>query len=122
MTRDQRKYSLLAVRYGPVLLGLTCSAKIILLSHGEAIMSPSEMILHFLNLLLDLSLLCSFYIQGKTFGFCWKHQSLCRTAAWGYLYYFMFFSFGVPMDYIRETAYLFGAIMIVMCLVYEIIR
>lgn len=94
------KYILIQyIKYGPALLAITCGLKIHL-SLYESHPHFGDIFIHWVNWLLNLSLLVMFYAAGKYFHFCWKHRSLCRIALYGYLFYATVLIFNLSNIYI----------------------
>lgn len=84
MKRQYKHLTLLAVKYGPTLMALSCSIKCRLLGLPD---TPERLVVNLINVVLDLALLGVFWIEGKAMGFCWKHEFICRLALYGYLYF-----------------------------------
>lgn len=93
-----KKVFLLCVKYGPSIMALTCCLKLFFDSKDLSGSSIWEDMTHIINLILDYFIIGMFYIAGKCFNFCWKHESLCRIAAWGYLYYTLFLSLNTKQE------------------------
>lgn len=85
-----KKSYLLGIKYGPSIMALTCCLKLFFESVGGITTGIYEDIIHYINVILCWFIIWLFYITGLYFNFCWKHQSLCRITAWGYLFYLMF--------------------------------
>lgn len=88
--QELKRIYLLGIKYGPSVMALTCCFKLFFDSIDNSSSNIYEDIVHFINLLLNYFVIGMFYITGKYFHYCWKHQSLCYVAAWGYLFYFFF--------------------------------
>ena len=84
---------LLGIKYGPSIMALTCCLKLFCESIDGASTSLYEDMTHSINLILDFFIIGMFYITGRYFHYCWKHQSLCRIATWGYIFYTFFLIF-----------------------------
>lgn len=94
----RRSFFLIAIKYAPVILAITCAAKIFILSNNDSPKSAEELLVNWINLALNAFFLIVFYSAGRYFHFCWKHKSLCRIAGWGYAYYAVFLLSGAPHD------------------------
>lgn len=85
-----KKLYLLGIKYGPSIMAITCCFKLFFDSIEGVSTGIYEDIIHCINVLLDWFIIWLFYITGLYFNFCWKHQSLCKISAWGYLFYLIF--------------------------------
>lgn len=88
-----KKLYLIGIKYGPSIMALTCCLKLFCESIDGASTSSYENITHSINIILNLFIIGMFYITGIYFHYCWKHQSLCRIATWGYVFYTFFIIF-----------------------------
>lgn len=86
-----KKSFLACIKYGPPILAITCCIKLYLIPFGHEII-----LLHIVNVLLNLYLIFMFFIAGKYFRYCWKHRSLCRITLGGILYCAAFMIFDTP--------------------------
>lgn len=86
-----KKSFLTCIKYGPPILAITCCIKLYLIPFGHEII-----LLHIVNVILNLYLIFMFFIAGKYFRYCWKHRSLCRITLGGILYCTAFMIFDTP--------------------------
>jgi len=114
-----KRIFLTGIKYGPSMMALTCCIKIHLLSNQ--ITESNEQIVHYINLFMDLGYLGMFYIAGKYFNYCWKHQSLCRIAMWGYIYYFIFEICNTPHVIIHPLAIWYVIFVVIITILYKVI-
>lgn len=82
-----KKLYLIGIKYGPSIMALTCCLKLFFEAIDGTSTGMYEDITHGINIVLNFFVIGMFYITGKYFHYCWKHQSLCRIAIWGYVFY-----------------------------------
>ena len=93
-----KRLYLIGIKYGPSIMALTCCFKLFFDSIDNTPTNIYEYVVHAINLVLALFIIGMFYITGLYFHYCWKHQSLCRITAWGYIFYFFFLITKSPQD------------------------
>ena len=109
----------MAIKYMPSILALTCSVKIMLLTSSPVEKDAWLYAVNWINWVLSLIVLGAFYCLGKCFGYCWKHQSLCRLTMWGYLYYAFFLVVQVPKSETLPLAYMYVAAVMIYTILYK---
>lgn len=113
-----KRVFLIGIKYGPSIMAITCCLKIHLLSHSIH-KDNFELSVNVINWLLNLFFLGMFYIAGKYFHYCWKHQSLCRIALWGYVYYIVFIVLKTPHEVIHPLSLWYLCFVIVTTISYK---
>lgn len=106
---------LLAVKYVPAIMALTCCFKIFLFEYT----GDKPNIINWINVLLNIFIVLIFYLEGVVFRFCWKHRSLCRTALWGYVFYIGFMIFDPPGWFTIPLCIFYIILVIIMSITYE---
>lgn len=117
-----RHLGLMAVKYAPSVLALTCSVKILLNCLSSAEKDAYLLAINWVNSILSLFILGAVYVLGKCYGYCWKHRSLCKMALWGYVYYIFFLTFQIPRDEVLYISILYVAFVIASTLLYTEIK
>lgn len=114
-TLINKKLVLLAVKYVPAIMALTCCCKMLIFECIEA--RPN--IINWINVLLNMFIVCVFYIEGIVFQFCSKHRNLCKIALLGYVFYILFMIFN-PSPWITVPLCLvYIKFVIIMLIMYE---
>lgn len=102
----------------PSVMAITCSLKIWLLCSSEVVKDTWCYTVNWINCILNLIALLIVYSLGRSFGYCWKHRSLCRIALWGYLWYAWFLLIRVDRAEVLGTAILYVLIVLVVTAFY----
>jgi len=113
-----RKLSLLFIKYTPGIMALSCSLKIFILGLGISKLFTTNIIVNIINLTIDVFIVLGVYFLGKTFNYCWKHQSLCRAALIGYLNYGIFIIFKPSSGVFLLLTVAYVALILIMGAVY----
>lgn len=108
-----KRLALLFVKYSPALMAIVCSIKLFVYYLGH------YTIVHYINVFLNIFIVGGIYTLGRTFGYCWKHRSLCRTAFWGYVVYAVALAAGVSDKDLLIPAALYIILVLIMALLYR---
>lgn len=115
----EKLISLIGIKYYPSLAAISCSAKIWLLCNSEATKDNFLYAVNWINCVLSAITLYVVYCLGVTFGYCWKHRSLCRIAWWGYAWYAWFLIIKVSKEDVLNTATLYVTVVLIITVFYR---
>ena len=110
-----RNLFLLSVKYIPAIMALTCCLKMFIFEYTEY--EPN--IINFINVILDAIIVVVFYITGRVFKFCYKHQNICIVTLIGYGFYLAFILFNIHSSYTVPICIFYILIIIIMLLKYK---
>lgn len=109
------------IKYGPAMMSLILALKILVVSYDEVERSLIDKILGSLNCLLNLGYVGIFWVEGKTLGYCWKHQSLCKLSLWGLLFYFLILINDVSRDLLNSLAIIYFIAVLCILILYRVL-